>query len=808
MLGVLLVAGWAGYSRKTEQGVVRSTPAANVPASVLTTQQGAQGAELSSSEYPTELDSSVSSELKMQDVSSLAASDAQTHPAVALDTVNMRYMVVWANQSDITGSDIHGALYNSDGSRFSSEDIIISEAYDDQKNPSVAFDGNRFLVVWQDENISSSDIHGALVDEQGPVPGFADILLTDAINNQVFPKVVFRKPDALFKEPQYLVVWQDTRSDDGDIYGTRVSVDGFSVDGSGVPLAPPTGVQGKPAIAVGETHSLLVWEQDSGSANAKIRGTLLPAGDWTPGFDFGVGTGSNARQTAPSVAFHAASNNYFVVWSDARNTATGNDIYGTRVSSGGTVWDASGFPISNGPGAQLAPAIATAGDNVLAVWQDARDSSINDIFGNRLSADGGVVAGSDFSIRSTTYAQTPAVGPVATDKQLVFYSAPNPGTSSPKRIQSSLINSRQRGSTCSQNQECASGYCVDGVCCNSACDVGSTGNCRACSVATGAQENGICKIITSGNSCEDGNKCTRAGTCQQGKCIGTDPVICADPDQCHETGACNPATGICSFRPKPNGTACADDNACTIQETCQEGNCTGKPVICKASDQCHEVGICNKATGDCTNPRKSDGTSCSDGNACTRSDTCQGGLCTGSEPVTCTASDQCHDVGTCNPATGSCSNPAKDNGAYCSDGNTCTRTDTCQAGVCRPGAVAAEVCNRVDDNCDGRVDNITPLYCSPRECRVGKTYCTTSGGNACAYTANSLSKTRCSIGSCDGKGLCCGNVRTLVAARKEYEVIDWVKLCSGWLWWRNCTWYPVWGWRYYPAHYVNKYKCK
>jgi hypothetical protein len=738
----------------------------------------------------------------MQDVSSLAASDAQTHPAVALDTVNMRYMVVWANQSDITGSDIHGALYNSDGSRFTSEDIIISAAYDDQKNPSVAFDGNRFLVVWQDENFSSSDIHGALVrvDGQGNV-NKEEIVVTGAYNNQTLPKVVFRNTD-------YLVVWQDTRTGDLDIYGTRVSVEGSSLDGSGVPLAPPTGVQGKPAIAVGATHSLLVWEQDSGSANAKIRGTLLRAVDLTPGFDFAVGTGSNARQTAPSVAFHAASNNYFVVWSDARNTATGNDIYGTRVSSGGTVWDASGFPISNGPGAQLAPAIATAGDNVLTVWQDARDSSINDIFGNRLSADGGVVAGSDFSIRSTTYAQTPAVGPVATDKQLVFYSAPNPGTSSPPRIQSSLINSRQRGSTCSQNQECASGYCVDGVCCNSACDVGSTGGCAACIVAKGSAENGTCKIVGNGSQCNDGNACTSADICRGGTCTGS-PLTCKPPDQCHEAGTCNPATGICSYPARPNGTSCSDDNACTLADTCREGNCTaGSPVTCKASDQCHDVGDCNKATGICSNPAKPNGASCNDGNACTRTDTCQGGTCNGANPVTCTASDQCHDVGTCNPATGSCSNPAKPDGVYCSDNNTCTRTDTCQAGVCRSGAVATEVCNRADDNCDGKVDNITPLSCSPRECRAGKTYCTTSGGDACSYTANSLSKTRCSIGSCDGKGLCCGNVRTLVAARKEYEVIDWVKLCSGWLWWRNCTWYPVWGWRHYPAHYVNKYKCK
>src|SRR5262249_56238133 len=59
-----------------------------------------------------------------------------------------------------------------------------------------------------------------------------------------------------------------------------------------------------------------------------------------------------------------------------------------------------------------------------------------------------------------------------------------------------------------------------------------------------------------------------------------------------------------------------------------------------------------------------------------------GGRCTGTNPVTCTASDQCHVAGTCDPATGVCSNPAKQNGASCDDGNRCTRNDMCQDGVC------------------------------------------------------------------------------------------------------------------------------
>src|SRR5262249_28335058 len=53
------------------------------------------------------------------------------------------------------------------------------------------------------------------------------------------------------------------------------------------------------------------------------------------------------------------------------------------------------------------------------------------------------------------------------------------------------------------------------------------------------------------------------------------------------------------------------------------------PVICTAQDQCHVGGTCNPATGACSTPNAPDGTACNDGNACTDSDVCTGGQCVG-----------------------------------------------------------------------------------------------------------------------------------------------------------------------------------
>jgi len=44
------------------------------------------------------------------------------------------------------------------------------------------------------------------------------------------------------------------------------------------------------------------------------------------------------------------------------------------------------------------------------------------------------------------------------------------------------------------------------------------------------------------------------------------------------------------------------------------------PIECTALDSCHEVGVCSTTTGQCSNPTKADGASCSDGDLCTQVD--------------------------------------------------------------------------------------------------------------------------------------------------------------------------------------------
>jgi len=260
---------------------------------------------------------------------------------------------------------------------------------------------------------------------------------------------------------------------------------------------------------------------------------------------------------------------------------------------------------------------------------------------------------------------------------------------------------------------------------------------NACTLETCAGGMPMHPNAMNGSMCSDGNACTQLDTCQNGSCLGASPVTCTAADPCHDIGVCDPATGMCSNPAKPNGSLCTDGNACTQSDTCQAGVCTGaNPVTCTASDQCHDAGACNPATGVCSNPAKANGAACNDNNACTQSDTCQSGTCTGANPITCSASDQCHDPGVCNPASGTCSNPAKPNGSVCNDNNLCTQSDTCQSGTCTG---ASPVTCSASDQCHvaGTCDSATGTCSNPNA--PDGTSCTLNGSTGiCATGACTL----------------------------------------------------------------------
>lgn len=257
----------------------------------------------------------------------------------------------------------------------------------------------------------------------------------------------------------------------------------------------------------------------------------------------------------------------------------------------------------------------------------------------------------------------------------------------------------------SENPNCSDTLDND---CDGAID-GSDTNCISCATNAECNDNNICTTdsclpsgtcenlaVSDGTNCNDDNACTQSDSCQAGKCVGTDPVNCTALDDCHTIGVCDTQTGLCSNPNKTDGITCNDGDACTQTDNCQAGVCVGvNPVVCTALDQCHLAGSCNSSTGICSNPLKTNGTSCSDGEGCTVSDSCQNGNCVPGANVDCSALDDQCNTGICSSISATSYNCVKNqatNGTSCSDGDGCTENDSCQNGSCISGSAV---------DCDG-----------------------------------------------------------------------------------------------------------
>jgi cysteine-rich repeat protein len=125
--------------------------------------------------------------------------------------------------------------------------------------------------------------------------------------------------------------------------------------------------------------------------------------------------------------------------------------------------------------------------------------------------------------------------------------------------------------TLEAGESCDDGNRADGDCCSSTCAVESAGS-----------------------ACDDGDLCTRTDACDDtGVCVGDDPVVCASggSGQCGSAGSCDPSTGACVGGPAPDGTACDDGDACTVDDLCLDGTCEPgelEPSACVSSFQCYQ----------------------------------------------------------------------------------------------------------------------------------------------------------------------------------------------------------------------------
>jgi MYXO-CTERM domain-containing protein len=315
-----------------------------------------------------------------------------------------------------------------------------------------------------------------------------------------------------------------------------------------------------------------------------------------------------------------------------------------------------------------------------------------------------------------------------------------------------VLRPRLPGESCDPTRrECLSGHCVDGVCCQTACDE----SCQSCDAE------GVCQNDITGGPVHGRAACPGGYLCEKGACLQK----CTLDDQCDVSGY------FCDGKhcvPRLEAGKCTRDPECVDSLQCVDGFCCNSPCEgqCEACDKPEHEGTCTAIGGAphhdrtscagsggdcglrcdgtdrlaCHFPQK--GSSCSQV-ACSDGVEQHPGKCDGKgscsdEPVACVAF-------TCDPETATC-------GVRCSEDSHCAAGYFCQGescvereglgvpcpqdGACLPGLICEDgVCCgeqcEADSSCDA-----TPGSCKKRV------------GVAC------LIDSQCGLGHCVD-GVCC-----------------------------------------------------
>ena len=334
------------------------------------------------------------------------------------------------------------------------------------------------------------------------------------------------------------------------------------------------------------------------------------------------------------------------------------------------------------------------------------------------------------------------------------------------------------GESCQLDAECASGHCVEGVCCDTECAgdcfscilAGTVGNCTPVPAGTNLPPSCV-EDVTVTNQCDgQGNTIPIAAQdCKPGICNAAGDACvrrCDTNDECYVDGyccfeaECLAACGIsggggsggagggnvggggagggmtgsgCCANKKGKGAPCADAEECLspafcVDGVCCENECDGACEACEAtSGACLTLGTADQPVA----PSPAD--ACPGDGACT-------GVCNGgsadmcffpdqsqlAEPATCVCDEgntdchlerrECDGNGAANDAPLDCEGYRCENESVCK--TTCTSDDDCILDyICEEGS-----CNELTGpSCDGnytvRVPDAEDIDCRPFACR-------------------------------------------------------------------------------------------
>ncbi|MGC9472406.1 MAG: choice-of-anchor U domain-containing protein [Bacteroidales bacterium] len=308
-------------------------------------------------------------------------------------------ILTWTHLPGTPGStDIYAQRVDSEGAvQWTENGEEICMAAESQSNPELTGDGaGGSIITWRDsrEGMGTSDIYAQRINAEGTVQWTAGgVAVCLSASFEEWPVLVSDGTGGA------VIAWQDARAGNADIYAQRINDAGEPLwNENGIPVCSAASDQQMPDIVSdGAGGAIMVW-QDLRSGNADIYAQRVNASGEMLWEANGAAACQAAGNQMQPVALPDGAGGVIIAWVDARDDGQG-DIYAQRLNASGQVlWNTGGTAVCTATGYQEAPDLASDGNQgAIIVWADQRNGEHYDIYAQRIDKNGypGVFADED-----------------------------------------------------------------------------------------------------------------------------------------------------------------------------------------------------------------------------------------------------------------------------------------------------------------------------------------------------------------------------------------------------------------------------
>jgi hypothetical protein len=296
------------------------------------------------------------------------ATNDQTYPDIASDGASGA-IIAWSDYRNHK-ADIFAQRLNASGATvWTANGVALCTGAGDHSYPRMISDGaGGAIVIWEDTRNGNYDIYAQRLNASGAALWTLNgVPLCAAGGSQGSPQIIADGAGGA------IVTWEDLRSGEADIYAQRVNASGdLQWTANGVPLCTAVSDQDSPQIVSDDAGGAIVVWEDGRKGNDDIYAQRVHASGATLWQLDGVPTCTTSYYQSEARITPDGAGGAIVAWRDERGRDA--QIFAQRMNSaGGLLWAVAGVPLCSATGDKRDPQVTTDGTGgAIVAWTDYR----------------------------------------------------------------------------------------------------------------------------------------------------------------------------------------------------------------------------------------------------------------------------------------------------------------------------------------------------------------------------------------------------------------------------------------------------